>query len=51
MHLHLIEIAMYLWLGFFGDITEFQLAFRGEITRNYIFEETNYRRIILIPLC
>ena len=31
-----------------GDTTEFQLAFHGKISRNYIFEATNYRRITLI---
>ena len=30
------------------DIQQFQTAFRSKTTWNYIFEATNYRRIILI---
>ena len=48
MYIHLLEIAIYLCSGCFGDTTEFQFAFRGKITGNYIFEATNCRRIIMI---
>ena len=48
MYLRLVEIAIYLWLESIGDTTEFQFAFRGKITWNYIFQASNCRRIILI---
>ena len=48
MYLHLLEIAMYIWLGYIKGITEFQFAFCNKITRNYIFEVTNCRRKVLI---
>ena len=48
LYLRLVEIAVYLWLESIGDTTEFQFAFRGKITWNYIFQASNCRRIILI---
>ena len=48
VYLHLFEIAIYLWLGSIGDTKGFQFVFRNKITWNYVFEETNYRRMILI---
>ena len=48
VYLHLFEIAIYLWLGSIGDTKGFQFVFRSKITWNYVFEETNYRRMILI---
>ena len=48
MYLHLVEIAVYLWLESIGDATEFQFAFRSKITWNCIFQASNCRRIILI---
>ena len=48
MYLRLVEIEIYLWLESIGDTTEFQFAFRGKITWNYIFQASNCRRIILI---
>ena len=48
MYLHLLEIAMYIWLGSIKGITEFQFAFCNKITRNNIFEVTNCRRKVLI---
>ena len=48
IYLHLFEIAINLWLGSIRGTTEFQFAFRNKITRNYIFEVTNCKRIILI---
>ena len=47
MYLHrYIDRQIYRWLGSIGGKTEFQFAFRSKITRNYIFEVTNCRRII-----
>ena len=48
VYLHLFEIAMYLWFGSIRGTTKFQFTFRSKITRNYIFEVTSCRRIILI---
>ena len=42
MYLHLFEMAIDLWLGYIGDTTEFQFAFRSKSTRNCIFEANNF---------
>ena len=43
MNLHLFEMnAIDLWLGYIGDTTEFQFAFRSKSTRNCIFEANNF---------
>ena len=39
---------IHLWLRSIRGTTDFQLSLRSKITRNYIFEETSSRRIILI---
>ena len=42
MYLHLFEMAIDLWLGYNGDTTESQFAFRSKSTRNCIFEANNF---------
>ena len=41
LYLHLFEIAIYLWLSFIGDTTEFLFAFCCKIWWNSIFGVTN----------
>ena len=41
VYLHLFEIAIYLWLGFIGDTTEFLFAFCCKIWWNSIFGVSN----------
>ena len=43
LYFQLCENAIYLWLGFTGDTTEFQFSFFSKITWNSIFGAANCR--------
>ena len=47
LEVHLFKIAIYLWWGFIGDTTKFQLAFCGKLGGTLIFGATNCGQIIL----
>ena len=48
LYLHLFKIKIYLWLGFIGDITEYQFVFCSKVWWNSIFGATNCWQISLI---
>ena len=60
MYLHLFKIAIYLWLGFIRDTTEFQFAFHckmkfisfssGEVMQHFCLFESQHAFFSVIKL-
>ena len=51
MYLHLLEIAIYLWLGSIGDTTEFQMPFIVKLREIIYFRQLIVDENFLFSVC